>query len=207
MKTVYKMIIVGLICLVILIIFAPVQTTDVINEPPIEEESMPIPVFNGEIGALIVDEPLDDIIIYLIEEPLPPPLRYGFTEEDIFLLSQLLAGDENISGDGEYDFTWFIQHGQDYSLYEIYKVLNVVMNRVRSDDWPNTVKGVVTQKGQFAVMPRNLQTNPSPLVIEVIRDWCEAYDSWNEIAQVVPEDHMFFHSAPNYTNVTRANWK
>lgn len=133
--------------------------------------------------------------------------RYGFTEEEVILLAQLVAGDKDSFGDGEYDFTWFIQNGQCYCLFEVHKVLNVVMNRVRSADWPDTVEGVVLQQGQFAVMPRNLQTDPCPLVIEVIRAWCDSYDVWDEEAQVIPENHLFFNAGPNNTNITRVSWR
>ncbi|WP_313350320.1 cell wall hydrolase [Paracoccus sp. (in: a-proteobacteria)] len=48
---------------------------------------------------------------------------------------------------------------------------SVVMNRVRSDQYPNTVCGVVGQKGQFAqgIMTRRMDTKGSPLIREAAK--------------------------------------
>lgn len=129
--------------------------------------------------------------------------RYGFTSEDIYLLAQLLCGDASKDGDGEYDFGWDLQNGNEINYYEISKVLCVVMNRVRDPNYfPNTVSEVILQPGQFAVIPRNLKANPCPLVIEVVRAWCEAYDRYDYGIQTIPTNHLFFHSGPHLTNVT-----
>lgn len=133
--------------------------------------------------------------------------RYGFTENDIYLLAQLLCGDKNKDGDGEYDFTWNIQNDRPIDYHQIGLVLCVVMNRVRSDSFPNTVKDVILQSGQFSVFPQNLKSDPDPLVIQEIRNWCEVYDIWNTTIQCIPENHLYFSSGPNLTNISRANWK
>ena len=140
----------------------------------------------------------------IFSEPVEP--RYGFTEEEIYLLTQLLCGSKDKSGDGEYDFDWYVQHGWEPNHLEIGKVLGVVMNRVRSDRWADTVYEVVIQRGQFVVMPRNAKKTPCPLALEVVRAWCEGYDSWDESVQVIPEDHYFFREGPNVTNITRCNY-
>ena len=144
----------------------------------------------------------DEEIIF--SEPIEP--RYGFTDEDIYLLTQLLCGSKDISGDGEYDFDWYVQHGQEPNHLEIGKVLCVVMNRVRADKWGDTVYGVVMQRGQFAVMPRNTKKTPCPLALEIVRAWCEGYDAWDESVQVIPENHYFFREGPNITNITRCDF-
>lgn len=137
--------------------------------------------------------------------------RYGFTDDDIYLLTQLICGDADFEGDGEYDFQWSVEKGYDVNYQEISKVLEVVMNRVHSDQFPNTVKEVIHQqrKGiyQFIVMPRNLNVTPNEACIQVIREWCEAYDRWSKGVQSIPKDHLYFHSGPNLTNITSTNWR
>lgn len=133
-----------------------------------------------------------------IEEFKP---RYGFTDEDIYLLAQLLCGGKNMDGDGEYD----IDFQEEINYYEVGKVLGVVMNRVCSEDFPDTVKEVVLQKGQFSPMPHNLKKEPSDIALQTVREWCEAYDRGDNFIQIIPECHLYF--AGNGTiNITRANY-
>ncbi len=126
--------------------------------------------------------------------------RYGFTEDEIYLLAQLLCGDENTSGDGEYDIDFADQ--SDINYYEVSKVLCVVMNRVRDDRFPNTVEDVVLAKNQFVVMPKNLEATPSEMALTVVEDWCKAYDNFDAGIQCVPENHVFF-TGNGVSNITR----
>ena len=158
----------------------------------------------NDIEELVNDDESLETMLESEEDIISP--RYGFTEEDIYLLSQLIAGDKNKIGDGEYDFTWAIQHGFEFDFIEIYKVLCVVMNRVRSKDFPSTVSEVILQRGQFAVIPRNLKTDPDPLVITEIRAWCEKYDGWWNM-QIIPEDHLYFEAGPHNGNITSTTWR
>jgi hypothetical protein len=129
------------------------------------------------------------------EEPAP---RYGFTDDDVYLLAQLLCGSKKVSGDGEYD----IDFAKKVNYYEVSKVLCVVMNRVRSDKFPDTVYDVIMQHGQFAVMPANSKKTPSDIALQTVRDWCEAYDRFDPGVQVCPEDHLYF-SGNGRINITR----
>lgn len=141
--------------------------------------------------------------IPLVESIEPTPEvepRYGFTEDEIYLLAQLLCGDENISGDGEYDIDFVDPSNINY--YEVSKVLCVVMNRVRDDRFPNTVEDVVLAKNQFAVMPKNLKATPSKMALTVVKDWCKAYDEFDVGIQCVPENHVFF-TGNGVSNITR----
>ena len=134
-----------------------------------------------------------------IEEFKP---RYGFTDEDIYLLAQVLCGGKNTDGDGEYD----IDFQKEINYYEVGKVLGVIMNRVRSNDFPNTVHDVVLQKGQFSGIPRNLIKEPSEIALETVREWCTAYDNYISFVQVVPINHLYF-TGDGLTNKTRAKFK
>lgn len=125
-------------------------------------------------------------------------LRYGFTDEDIYLLAQLLCGDKGYDGDGEYD----IDFEDNINYHEVSKVLTVVMNRVRSNRFPNTVREVVLQDGQFSPMPENLKTEPSDIALRTVKEWCECYDLGINFVQAVPETHLFFRG-DSFTNTTR----
>ena len=142
-------------------------------------------------------------LIESIESIEPTPEvepRYGFTEDEIYLLAQLLCGDENISGDGEYDIDFVDQ--SDINYYEVSKVLCVVMNRVRDDRFPSTVEDVVLAKNQFAVMPKNLKATPSEMALTIVEGWCKAYDEFDVGTQCVPENHVFF-TGNGVSNITR----
>lgn len=67
---------------------------------------------------------------------------------------------------------------------------NVVMNRVRSDKFPNTICGVVGQKNQFApgVLSRSLNARELPLV----RDAAAAVMRGERHPQI--QNAMFFHT-------------
>lgn len=131
--------------------------------------------------------------------------RYGFTEGDIYILAQLLCGDENYDGDGEYDFIWGALHDE-MNYYEISKVLCVVMNRVRDDAFPDTVSDVIFQPNQFAGSKR-AHTKPHPVAIEKIKEWCDAYDRWDPGVQSIPENHLYFEAAGDLTNITKETWR
>ena len=131
--------------------------------------------------------------------------RYGFTDDEIYLLTLMLCGDKDIHGDGEYDFDWSVQNGKDLDYYQICLVLDVVMNRVMAPGlYSDNVTDVVKQPGAFG-FPRKGGTL-CPLCIEVVREWCMAYDRWDIGVQVIPEDHYWFSAGPNLTNVSRAKF-
>ena len=138
-----------------------------------------------------------------VSEPTPVVVapRYGFTDAEVYLLAQLLCGSAKIDGDGEYDFVWSAKNGTT-NYCEIGKVLCVVMNRVRSGKYPDTVTKVIMQKGQFSPMPKNAKKTPDPIAIEVVKEWCTAYDNWDPCIQSIPEDHLYFRAGPKLTNVT-----
>lgn len=118
--------------------------------------------------------------------------RYGFTEDDIYLMTVVLCGSKNTAGDGEYDIDYGNQDRND----QISLVLGVIMNRVRSDLYPDTVSEVIWQRGQFVVMKRwskNALPEVSDISLEIVRQWCEAYDNYDPSAQTIPEDHLGFY--------------
>lgn len=137
-------------------------------------------------------------------EPIEPTPevepRYGFTEDEIYLLAQLLCGDKSVDGDGEYDIDFV--DPSDINYYEVSKVLCVVMNRVRDDRFPDTVEDVALERNQFVVMPKNLKATPSEMALAVVEDWCKAYDEFDVSVQCIPEDHVFF-TGNGVSNITR----
>lgn len=132
--------------------------------------------------------------------------RYGFSDDDIYMLAQLLCGSKEVEGDGEYDFVWQTLYTET-NYYEITKVLCVVMNRVRDPQFPDTVYDVLMQPGQFQDMPKRIYQTPHDIAIEKVSDWCKAYDQYQFSVQSIPEDHMYFCAGPNLTNITRKDYK
>ena len=134
---------------------------------------------------IIVKERPEAIII---PEVINPP-RYGFTDNDIYLMTVLLCGSGKRDGDGEYDVDFYNKdnHGQ------ISLVLSVVMNRVESGRFPNTVSEVIWQKGQFSPMPRwkNGLPTVSDSSYQIVKKWCEGYDIYEPVMSI-PESHLFF---------------
>ena len=76
----------------------------------------------------------EDIEVVILEDPAEPAApAYGYSESDLDLLAAIVYAEA-----GDQDFT-----GQRL-------VADVVLNRVRSAAWPNTISGVVYQPGQFS---------------------------------------------------------
>lgn len=171
---------------------------EVYNDMIAFDSSQPIEDISQE--SLYEEEIIPYKVPVLYEEEIE--LRYGFTDEDIHILAQVLSGDKSVDGDGEYD----IDYQKEINYYEVGKVLSVIMNRVRSKDFPNTVTDVVMQKGQFSVMPRNSTKEPSDVTLKTVREWCEAYDNHANFVQVIPKNHLFF-TGNGVINITRAKYK
>ena len=130
----------------------------------------------------------------IIEEPEYIPVlvapRYGFTDNDIYLMTVLLCGSAKTDGDGEYDIDFYNKDNHE----QISLVLSVVMNRVMSSRFPNTVTEVIWQKGQFSPMPRWKAGLPtvSDSSYAIVQTWCEAYDNYDSSVMYIPESHLFF---------------
>ena len=127
----------------------------------------------------------------IIEEPeteIPP--KYGFTEDEIYLMTVLLSGSGKTDGDGEYDIDFGNQDNHD----QISLVLSVVMNRVMSDKFPNTVSEVIWAPGQFHPMTRwkNGLPKVSDASYQIVKEWCEAYDAHDLSVMSIPESHLYF---------------
>ena len=189
-----------LLLVTILVMVSVASFTTATKDPEVIPTSTAVPTTISHIDPISSVTPEPEVAP---TEPVIEP-RYGFTDDEVYLLAQLLCGSSSIDGDGEYDFVWTAKYDPDNINYcEISKVLCVVMNRVRSEQFPNTVSEVVLQKGQFSPMPKNAKKTPDDLAIQKVQEWCDAYDNWDTGVQNVPEDHLYFSAGPNLTNVTR----
>lgn len=142
---------------------------------------------------------------YTLEEIAIPEIkpRYGFTDDEVYLMAALLSGSKYVDGDGEYDVDF---HNQD-NQKQISLVLNVVMNRVNSEHFPDTVAEVILAPGQFSPMPRWVNGLPevSDISLEKVTEWCRAYDTYDPEAQVVPDSHLYFYGN-GIINKSRERW-
>jgi len=83
--------------------------------------------------------------------------------EEIYLLEQLVHAEAK----GE-------------SLQGKIAVANVVVNRVKSNKFPNTIRGVILQKNQFSpVSDGSINTKPSKESIKAVQTILEGYKSFN----------------------------
>ena len=192
-----KKLIRGIIALLVIVIFTAMSVfigTKIDNDPL----STPDPTEEPNQTPEPTPEPSEDPVTST-PDPTPEPVIdpvYGFTQQEIFLMAQLLCGDKNRDGDGEYD----IDFGNDDRYDQISLVLCVVMNRVNDDRFPNTVEDVIWQNNgttyQFSVMMQwddfNNVCIPSDIAIQRVTEWCDAYDRGDPGAQSIPTDHVMF---------------
>ena len=145
----------------------------------------------------IVEEPI-------VEEVYTPEPVYAFTDDEIYLMAQLLCGQAGKDGDGEYDFETQIAKDE-INWFEINKVLEIVMNRVLTPGiYADNVTDVIMQPGAFSVMPSNSKKTPSPEVVATVKYWCDSFNS-PEYVPSIPDDHYWF-SGSRGSNITRDHW-
>ena len=172
-----------MICYTLLIILITAWSTTVIVKSEDREvvKTKIIYVYRDQVIPEVLPAP---------ETIEPKPKRYGFTDSDIYLMTVLLCGSGKTDGDGEYDidFDNNIDHDQ------VSLVLSVVMNRVMSDRFSNTVPEVIWAPGQFSPMSRwkNGLPTVSDKSYQIVKDWCVAYDAHDLSIIPIPEDHLYF---------------
>jgi len=178
--------------MLMVIFFWPHRTLPVIGATE-ETEKTGIQIRTESLVPLVCVAPYTITVSKSKKEPEPiikPPLRYGFTNDEIYLMAVLLTGSKDVNGDGEFDF----DYGRSDEYDQISLVLCVVMNRVRSNKYPNTVSEVIWQENQFHPMRKWKKSLPqvSDISLQIVTDWCEAYDANDPGAQTIPEEHLYF---------------
>lgn len=162
-----------------------------------------------QIVTVIYPDPIIIQIEYVTKEPekestleempeIEP--RYGFTDDEVYLMAVLLSGSKYVDGDGEYDIDF---HNQD-NYEQIALVLNVVMNRVNSDKFPDTVEEVIWAPGQFSPMKKWVNGLPevSDISLQIVKEWCRSYNTYEPESQTIPENHLYF-SGNGVINISR----
>jgi len=126
--------------------------------------------------------------------------RYSFTDDEVYLMAVLLSGSKYVDGDGEYDIDFYNQDNYE----QIALVLNVVMNRVNSDKFPDTVEEVIWAPGQFSPMKKWVNGLPevSDISLKIVKEWCHSYDMYEPESQTIPENHLYF-SGNGVINISR----
>lgn len=76
---------------------------------------------------------LEDGLAYVKSEQLSDTIVVPYSEEELYIMAHLLAGEAQSSSDEEQRY-----------------VGSVVLNRVKHPSFPNTIKGVVFQRGQYS---------------------------------------------------------
>lgn len=95
--------------------------------------------------------------------------KYEYSQDNVWYLSHVIAAEA----------------GADWTSDEaVFYVGSVVLNRVESSVFPNSIKDVVLQPGQYATVPYLSRYEPSERVMEV------TYDLLNE-GSVLPENVVY----------------
>ena len=103
------------------------------------------------------------------EEPQPVYADVSVSEYEGDLLERILWAEAN---DQSFD-------GQK-------AVVEVIFNRLRSSEWPNTIEGVLSQKGQFATWKSRNKVRPTEVQSDVISEVLR------ETETVIPADYVYF---------------
>lgn len=103
------------------------------------------------------------------EEPQPVYADVSVSEYEGDLLERILWAEAN---DQSFD-------GQK-------AVVEVIFNRLRSPEWPNTIEGVLSQKGQFATWKSRNKVRPTEVQSDVISEVLR------ETETVIPADYVYF---------------
>lgn len=103
------------------------------------------------------------------EEPQPVYADVSISEYEGDLLERILWAEAN---DQSFD-------GQK-------AVVEVIFNRLRSPEWPNTIEGVLSQKGQFATWKSRNKVRPTEVQSDVISEVLR------ETETVIPADYVYF---------------
>jgi len=137
---------------------------------------------------------------FTLEEMPEIEPRYSFTDDEVYLMAVLLSGSKYVDGDGEYDIDFYNQDNYE----QIALVLNVVMNRVNSDKFPDTVEEVIWAPGQFSPMKKwgNGLPEVSDISLKIVKEWCHSYDMYEPESQTIPENHLYF-SGNGVINISR----
>jgi hypothetical protein len=95
--------------------------------------------------------------------------KYEYSQDNVWYLSHVIAAEA----------------GADWTTDEaVFYVGSVVLNRVESSSFPNSIKEVVLQPGQYATVPYLSRYEPSERVMEV------TYELLNE-GSVLPENVVY----------------
>lgn len=151
--------------------------------------------------AVLIEQEMDATPYVLEIEPIRKP-KYGFTDEEIYLMTVLLSGSKYVDGDGEYD----IDYGNRDNYEQISLVLSVVMNRINSSQFPDTISEVIWQRNQFSPMTRWTKGLPkvSDISYNIVKAWCYKYDNYIDVV-TIPDKHLYFWGNGR-VNTSRERW-
>ena len=104
-------------------------------------------------------------------EEIPRPVYADITvsEYEGYLLERILWAEAN-----------------DQSFEGQKAVIEVIFNRVRSKDWPDTIEGVLSQKSQFSTWKDRNRVTPTEIQSDVISEVLR------ETETVIPGDYVYF---------------
>lgn len=153
------------------------EAKTLLRDGVLKVELRPLVTFLG--GTLTYDMAHHAIFVHLDNAQLgpqyigPEPNRIAYSDEDLFLLARLIHVES-----------------QGGSLYRSLAVANVILNRVKSPQFPSTIIDVIYQKGQFPPTQKDsfAQIQPEQTAF---RAALMALNGYNNI-----EDCLYFNHRP-----------
>ena len=111
------------------------------------------------------DDPMNDAIT-IQEAPPIDRLSEALDEADSTVYSDITVSEE----DGELlaKILWAEANNQSFEGQKA--VIEVIFNRVRSNAWPDTIEGVLSQKGQFATWKARNKVTPTEVQYDAISE-------------------------------------
>lgn len=105
-----------------------------------------------------VEEEVEEEVVETVE-----PTKEEIAEEEYYGELELLACVVYCEARGE-------ERNGDHGVEGMRRVASVVLNRVKSDEFPDTIEGVITQSGQFACYPYPvLSCDPSKYAYKAVK--------------------------------------
>ena len=166
-----------------------VTTKDKINPITTAEYTAVVNTSTNEVGVL-VKEPIVESFIPTPSEPTQPARTY-YTPSDVNILSRLVYGE-----------------GRGLNKTEMSAIVWVVLNRVDSPLFPNSIYEVIMQPGQFYTHEPNFPVwdNIQELVIDVLNRWSSEKNGVADVGRTLPNDY-FFYWGDGYHNYFRKGYK
>ena len=172
-------VLIGMLDLFYLSTFIEVPIKAEIKQNPITTEEFRQISEYEKVDTLIEESNLEEVVEQpiIIEPIVTQPVKTYYTPHDVDILSRLVYGE-----------------GRGLNKMEMSAIVWVVLNRVDSPLFPNSIYGVIMQPGQFYTHEPNfpIWDNIQELVIDVLNRWSSEKEGVINVGRTLPNDYFFY---------------